>query len=224
MKQFLKKLMANIRSIGVEGGMSDQVKLYRSYGERLLNLQQGAVDWGMDHKRELLRTAKKLGMLGANDTLIFDSDSELSILMDGLIYETRVEQQKIVAAFLKQYICKDDIDQQLADAMRQAQFGLYRIEAITSDHAAIQLKALVAGIADTTITNVALSESARTGMVIASRILRLPALSIASGVFFAFESAREQRVVREWWKFQGLERYAHIFRLSLKEPIQTAFV
>ena len=204
--------------------MDDHLGMYQTYGQRLLKLQQAAVDWGMNHKREFLRTAKKLGMLGANDTLLFDSDSELSILMDGLIYETRVEQQKIVTAFLKQYTCKDDIDRQLADAMRQAQFGLYRIEAITRDHAALQLKALVAEIADVTITNVALSQSARTGMVIALRILRLPALSIASGVFFAFESVRAQRIVREWWKLQGLERYAHIFRLSLKEPIQTAFV
>jgi len=103
--------------------MDDHLGMYQTYGQRLLKLQQAAVDWGMNHKREFLRTAKKLGMLGANDTLLFDSDSELSILMDGLIYETRVEQQKIVTAFLKQDTCKDDIDRQLVDAMRQAASG-----------------------------------------------------------------------------------------------------
>jgi hypothetical protein len=62
------------------------------------------------------------------------------------------------------------------------------------------------------------------GQVLAMRLLRLPDITIATGVFFPFEAGRAQRVVREWRKQPGLERYANLFRLSRKEPITAVFV
>ena len=196
---------------------------YETYRQHLTKLQQAAVDWGMNHKHEFLRAAKKFGMLGAKDTLVFDDESELSILMDGFIYETVIGQQTITSAFLNQYSIQNSIDRQSADAMRHARFGLFRIETITSSRAEIQLKALVPGISDATLTNVALSKTGHAGLIIACRVLRLPELSTTSGVIFPFKPVREQRIVREWQKQQGLQRYAHIFRLSRNEPITTLF-
>lgn len=74
------------------------------------------------------------------------------------------------------------------------------------------------------LTNIALAQSAAPGMIIAMRILRFPEISILSGAFFSFSADKEQRMVREWWKQQGLERYAHLFRLLRKETFQLEFV
>ncbi len=68
-----------------------------------------------------------------------------------------------------------------------------------------------------------LAQSAKPGVILALRVLRLPEFSMGSGVFFPFAAGKEQRLMREWRKKQGLERYAHLFRLSRKEEIQTAF-
>ena len=46
---------------------------------------------------------------------------------------------------------------------------------------------------------------------------------MASGVLFPFAAGKEQRLVREWRNKQGLERYAHFFKLSRKEGIQIVF-
>jgi hypothetical protein len=46
---------------------------------------------------------------------------------------------------------------------------------------------------------------------------------MASGVLFPFAPGKEQRLVRAWRKKQGFERYAHFFKLSRKEGIQTVF-
>jgi hypothetical protein len=148
----------------------------------------------------------------------------MSILMDGFIYEAQIQQQRVIVAFLAQYVCRDEIDQALIHAMRKAQFGLYRIEAITTEYSEIQLKALVAEVDDATLTNFALAETAQPGMIIALRLLRLPDFTMGSGVFLPFVAVKEKRIVREWWKQQGLERYAHFFRLSRKEPIHADFV
>lgn len=203
--------------------MENHVATYRTFQQRLIELQQSAVQWGLNYKHVFGRAARKLGMLAAHGTLMFNSESEMSVLMDGLIYEEQVEQRKVVAAFLAGYTCRDEIDRRLAEAMRTARFGLYRIETIEAERAEIKLKALVAEATDTTLINIGLAKTAKPGFILALRVLRLPELSMASGVFFPFAAGKEHQLVREWRKKQGLERYAHFFKLSRKEGIQTVF-
>ena len=76
---------------------------------------------------------------------------------------------------------------------------------------------------DTTLINVGLAKTAKPGAILALRVLRLPEFSMASGVLFPFAAGKEQRLVREWRNKQGLERYAHFFKLSRKEGIQIVF-
>ncbi len=111
-------------------------------------------------------------------TLMFDDESEMSVLMDGLIYEEQVQQRKVVAAFLAGYPCRDEIDRRLAEAMCAARFGLYRIETIVAERAEIELKALVAETTDTTLINVGLAKTAKPGLILALRVLRLPEFSM----------------------------------------------
>lgn len=203
--------------------MENYVATYRTFQQRLIELQQSAVQWGLNYQHVFERAARKLGMLAEHGTLMFNSESEMSVLMDGLIYEEQVEQRKVVAAFLAGYTCRDEIDRRLAEAMRTAKFGLYRIETIEAERAEIKLKALVAEATDTTLINIGLAKTATPGFILALRVLRLPELSMASGVFFPFAAGKEHRLVREWRKKQGLERYAHFFKLSRKEGIQTVF-
>jgi len=205
--------------------MEHQLATYRTFQQRLIELQQAAVQWGLNHKPVVERAARKLGMLAEHGTLtlMFDDESEMSVLMDGLIYEEQVQQRQVVAAFLAGYTCRDEIDRRLAEAMRTARFGLYRIETIIAERAEIELKALVAETTDTTLINVGLAKTAKPGFILALRVLRLPEFSMASGVLFPFAPGKERRLVHEWRKKQGLERYAHLFRLSRKERIQTVF-
>ncbi len=203
--------------------MENHLASYRTFQQRLIELQQAAVNWGLDHQPEFRRAARKLGMLAEDSTLLFDDESEMSILMDGFIYEEHIQQHKVVAAFLSGYTCQDEIDRLLTDAMRKAKFGLYRIEAIARERAEIELKALITEVTDATLINVGLSQTAKPGLILALRALRLPEFSMASGVFFPFAAGKEQRLMREWRKKQGLERYAHLFRLSRKEGVQTVF-
>jgi hypothetical protein len=203
--------------------MKSHLETYQTFQPRLLELQQAAVQWGLAHKSVFERAARKLGMLAEHGTLVFDDESEMTVLMDGLIYEEQVQQRRVVAAFLAGYTCRDEIDRRLAEAMRTARFGLYRIETTVAERAEIQLKALVAESTDTTLLNIALAKTAKPGFILALRALRLPEFSMASGVLFPFAADKEQRLMREWRKKQGLERYVHMFRLSRKEGIQTAF-
>lgn len=196
---------------------------YRTFQQRLIELQQAAVRWGLQHQPVFERAARKLGMLAGPGTLRFDGESEMDVLMDGLIYEEQVQQRKVVAAFLAGYTCRDEIDRQLVAAMRTARFGLYRIETILAARAEIELKALIAEATETTLINVGLAKTAKPGPILALRVLRLPEFSMASGVLFPFAAGQEPRLVREWRKKQGFERYAHFFKLSRKESIQIAF-
>jgi len=76
------------------------------------------------------------------------------------------------------------------------------------------------GSVDTTLLNVGLAEPVKPGFIIAFRVLFLPEFSMARGVIFLFASGKEQRLMRSWWKKEGLERYSHFFRMSRKETFQ----
>ena len=141
--------------------MEPPLVTYRTFQQRLIELQQAAVRWGLQHQPVFERAARKLGMLAGPGTLKFDGESEMDVLMDGLIYEEQVQQRKVVAAFLAGYPCRDEIDRQLVAAMRTARFGLYRIETILAERAEIELNALVAEATDTTLINVGLAKTAK---------------------------------------------------------------
>jgi hypothetical protein len=42
----------------------------------------------------------------------------------------------------------------------------------------------------------------------------------ATGVIFPFAASKEQRLMRSWWKKEGLERCTYFFRISRKEMFQ----
>lgn len=203
--------------------MQQHLITYKTYQQRIVELHTQAVDWGMNYKQVFQRAARKLGMLGGENQFVFSHDSEMDILMDGLLYEEKVEQRKVIVGFLAGYTCKDEIDRQLARAMRNTQLGLYRIETVDAERAKIALTALLPEMMDTTMVNINLAKTAKAKAILALRILDLPEFSICSGVMFPFQPGKEQRLIREWWKKQGLERYAHFFKLSKKEEITTIF-
>ena len=64
---------------------------YRTFQQRLIELQQAAVRWGLQHQSVFERAARKLGMLAGPGTLRFDGESEMDVLMDRLIYEEQVQ-------------------------------------------------------------------------------------------------------------------------------------
>ncbi len=189
-------------------------------------MQQSAVEWGTAHKKEFLRTAEKLGFIGEDgQTLIFGDDSELSILMDCLLYEQKIDQRRVITAFLAQYSCTDQTQRLLSHVMQKVHFGLYSIQETDPAMGEIKLKALVAPESvDTTLVNVFMAETATPGLIIAAHILTLPEFSIYTGICFVFVAEHEKRVVREWWKKSGLDRFANMYRLSKKEAIKTEFL
>jgi hypothetical protein len=75
--------------------MTNHLATYQTFRQRLIELHQAAVEWGLNHQPVFARAARKLGMLAEDSTLIFADESEMSILMDGLLYEEKIQQRKM---------------------------------------------------------------------------------------------------------------------------------
>lgn len=200
--------------------MKNHLDTYRTYQDHLIRLQQAAVNYGLDHRPELERTARKLGMLGMDGSLIFDDEEDMPIFMDALIYETMKHQQTTVSTFLKTYIPSNDIDRQLIEGMLKARFGLYRVLWTMPERAEIRLQSLIGEAVDITLINIHFSESAKSGLIVALRMLPLPEFSICSSVFFPFSAGKELRLQREWHKKKDIDRYAHMYKLSRNESLR----
>lgn len=205
--------------------MEDYLKAYDLLHQAGKKLQNAAAKLCTDHHIDAtLRTARLLDMLASDQkTFIFDKESDIDILMDCLIYEQKIGQGNGMAAFLASYACVDETERLLAYALPKAKLGLYRVHDTQPERGELTLKALVADAKDTTLINRYFAYTAKTGLILATHIVQLPDFSVSTGALFLFPPKQEKRVVGEWWKKQGIDRYAHVFKLSRKIGIRVEY-
>lgn len=201
------------------------IERYETYRQGMTEIHMSAVGWAMKQGNLLEKVGRKLGMVAPDGTFIFEAEEDTHHLSDAMLYETSIGGLKTISAFFKENPPSGELETHLKVAMAKARFGLYRVESSNPENAETRLRGLVAEVPDLTLVNVALSETATPGLVLATRILPLPEMSISTGAYFPFEHAKEKRLIHDWWSKQGLDRYAlfhKLYRRSSGVSFETA--
>jgi len=184
------------------------IERYKIYRQSLFEMQTRAAEWAMKQGNLFERVGRKLRMVAPDGTFIFEGMEDIDLICDAMLYETTIGGIKTISAYFKENPPLNDLEIEILPAMTKARFGLYRVESTNPINAEIRLRGLVAEAQDITLSNLALSETASPGIVLATRILSLPDLNMSTGAGLPFDASQEKRLVREWWSKQGLERIA----------------
>ena len=148
-----------------------------SIGEQLAFYRRfRAVQRGLHHELMKLlpkNALKECGMvLGIykNDTLVFSSESETDVLMDYCIYDYRWDGRNVIERYINQTPIEGGSDERiLLNAMLEARYSLFMVDNVVRGRG-VQTRDLLRGDSGF-IVDVALSETAVKGCILACRII-----------------------------------------------------
>ena len=149
--------------------IGEQLAFYR----RLRAVQRGLHNELMKllPKNALKECGMVLGIY-KNDTLVFSSESETDVLMDYCIYDYRWDGRNVIERYINQTPIEDGSDEQiLLNAMLEARYSLFVVDDVVRGRG-VQTRDLLRGDSGF-IVDVALSETAVKGFILACRIISL---------------------------------------------------
>ena len=133
--------------------------------------------------RTILRKCARMFDLLDGDTLLLESDSELTILMDFCIYSHRHRRTTLMAKYLAKLPPPQDADEMLLrEAMAQPRYSMYRIEKIIQG-SGLHVRDLVRGDS-LFLVDEALGKSLKAGAILGGRLIPLPGYWITTGACF----------------------------------------
>jgi len=147
--------------------IGEQLAFYR----RLRSVERGLHNELMKllPKNALKECGMALGIY-KNDTLVFSSESETDVLMDYCIYDYRWDGRNVIERYINQTPIEDGSDKRiLLDAMLEARYSLFMVDDIVRGRG-VQTRDLLRGDSGF-IVDVALSETAMKGFILACRII-----------------------------------------------------
>lgn len=134
--------------------------------------------------------------LGRKRRLVLDTEDDLNVLMDYLLYEYWVNGQSLVERYWETSGAQTPVEQELLAAMSGATTTLFRIEATEPTAGVLYLTDLLNEGQPLTLMDINFSQTAQPGMLLFIRPIRLPSFSMTSGFAFVFPRQEEERLLK----------------------------
>ena len=130
-------------------------------------------------RKVIKKCGKRLGVLRGN-RLLFNRETDLSILMDYCLYSYRAKGQNLVQEYWAELRDQQDNDKQmLLKAMAAARYSLFEMQAI-EDSVGVHVRDMLTD-EQLLIVDRGFAESGSKGLILASRMVRLPEFCMTTG-------------------------------------------
>jgi hypothetical protein len=197
------------------------VRRYRNYRAVALALNGKIMDSTLT-RAVFDQAVRRLGV-GAQRRLELESEDELSVLMDYAFHEVGQPGARVVDRYREQTGGQDQVERELLDAMVASAIGLYRVAAIDKRLCQLTLKQLALPERDLIVTDINFSKSPVQDVVLFSRLLELPEITMTAGAALAFQGEMETQLARIWVQTVPRERYRRIFKLYRRQGVPMAY-
>lgn len=154
----------------------------------------------------LVRGAERLRMLGKRGTLIFDSEEDTAILAQVVLSEILVGGTPIVLRHLERRSPpRNAVEEELVQGIRQSFSSLFRVETVRG--AGVVLRDLHTPSQELhTLVDLGLIHTARSGLLLFTRLLPLREYAVTGGVSVAFAGDHEDVLITEDRQLRKLAR------------------
>jgi hypothetical protein len=146
--------------------------------------------------KEIIETAgKRLGIF-KNGTLVFDSEDEVSVLMDYAIHNMRVDGQNAVERYLDKSPPPDSAEMAFLKTLLEAYYSIFQVVK-SEPGVGVSVRDLLRRDDDTFIADVGFSFSAPKNNVLATRVIPLeePRIFMTGGAALPVSSATLSRIM-----------------------------
>jgi len=204
---------------------SEAEKQYRRYRIVYGKLANKIVE-SLDAADLLVDAATALG-LRRGRAIVVESESDLSVIFDFLLYELPWQGKTLVQRYYETRRPSDPVEQLLLAGMVTARTGLYQVEAVDKSHNHVLLQDVGEKGRRITLTDINFSRTVVPGALLFFRAIQLPALLMTSGSVFAFpEDAYDsltKRYRRAWSNANSASRFVAMFKLNRRIGVQTFY-
>lgn len=183
-----------VYKISIIGGNMEQLNLYNEYRSAEIKLVNDKIFKSLG-KEILLNAARILDMTDENDNIMFTDENQMGALMDFAIHELRIDGKNAIEIYIETYGYENEMEKKVLNALRDSYTSLYRIVNISEDKNMLFIKDLLRDVRNTRLTDIGLSKSCDTNMLIFTRILPFEELSMTSGASFLFEAELEPKML-----------------------------
>lgn len=189
----------------------------------------------MNHKiidayfnKTILDKAATMLRLGQNRQMVLDSEDDLSVLMDFVLYEIRQKDGKnSIERYAEEKGGANAIERELLRAMVKAKTEIFKVNQVLREKRQIMLENVIIPESPIILTDINLSQTMKDGFVVFFRPVRTTKFAMTSGIAFVFPVELEQELIARWrrleWKGSA-ERYAWFFRKSKQSGFETMYV
>jgi hypothetical protein len=202
---------------------------YQAFREAAKALTQDVMEALVDHA--VLSRAGRALDVARGHTFVFESESEMNVVMDYALYEDLVDGQSLVQRYRDQATSLSPLQRELLDAMAHAYASLFRTTAIIPAEHALVLTDLLGQRPDIRLIDIRFSQTAAPGMLLFTRIVPLPELNMTTGMAFAFPGWREASLRRRAQRLSkraqaetaSARRMVAFFRLNRSDGLEVTF-
>ena len=208
-------------------------KTYQTYRKTGTDLNHKILDFIKDDVA-LLHSAKALRMKGRGRQIVTESEDELSVLMEYMLHEYRDKKtgKNAIERYQAAVGPENEMEAELLTGLLAGYTSLFRIEAVSSKTASLQLVDLFNDEAPLTIMDINFSQSAQPGFLLFFRNIPMECFNKTSGTAFVFPSEEENFLLKESIRLRLLgdspraaaKRFQRFFRWNRQRGIETIFV
>lgn len=178
----------------------DPLRTYRAFRELSKQIHSDALK--DVPKWALSRGAERLRMVGERGVLIFETEDELDVLMQFVLYELLQDGRPIIWHHLeKRGPARNAMEEELFHGIRNSFSSLFWIQRVRPD--GIVLKNLLTPDQELhTLVDIGLIQTGAARFLLFTRLLPLREYAITAGVSFPFEGSHQEALIAEAHKLR----------------------
>ena len=205
------------------------IEKYKTYRKVGMELNHKMIDTCLDHD-VLMESARLLG-IARGDTLRFDSEDEMNVLMDFALNEYRVNNKNTIKIYLEKMGWQNEIEKDILDALLSSYTSLFKVTSISKAENTLFLNDILNKKNNIKLIDIALSKTAIPGLLLFIRLLPFRDFNMTSGMCFVFSGDLEGYLLRRYKKLRkkvksdsdSIKRFISFFRLSKTDGIEVRY-
>ena len=205
------------------------IEKYKTYRKVGMELNHKMIDTCLDHD-VLMESARLLG-IARGDTLRFDSEDEMNVLMDFALNEYRVNNKNTIKIYLEKMGWQNEIEKDILDALLSSYTSLFKVTSISKAENTLFLNDILNKKDNIKLIDIALSKTTIPGLLLFIRLLPFRDFNMTSGMCFVFSGDLEGYLLRRYKKLRkkvksdsdSIKRFISFFRLSKTDGIEVRY-
>lgn len=175
--------------------------------------------------------ARILGLVQGEKTLVFESENEMSYLMDFTINEYKEEGKTAIEQYKSAIGWENEAEKEILEAACSSYTSLFKIESISKENHTLTINDILYFKGKIELIDIGFSQSAKPGFLIFTRILPFKNFNMTSGISFIFPPKSQDSIIKKYKKLykqinmenKETKRFIAFFKLNRTDGYSVKF-